>query len=417
MSSFHSWRAILIITFAACFAGAELKATADDWPQFLGPQRNGVASNEELLDKWGDNGPERIWSHKCGEGFAGVAVKDDRVFLFHRKKAIDIVECLNAKDGTLNWQKDFVASYGGGATADLGPRCVPLVHGDSVYCFGAAGTLRRLSQRDGKELWSKNLFELYKANTGYFGAGSAPMIAGETIVVIVGGRNAGIVGLDLDGNERWKTEPDTASYSAPVGLDFEDKKCVACVSKYHLKIIEVESGKVLLEQEFGKRGPTVNAAAPLVFDNKLFITAAYNIGGRMISLESKKTLWANDTSMSSQYSTAIPYKGHLIGCHGREDFGDGTLKCVRAQDGKVVWSESGTGICHFIKVGERALVWNVDGSLRLIQLRTDKYQELAQATIFEGNSKSLPALSNGRLFVKANGDQGKGELVCLKVGR
>lgn len=389
---------------------------SDDWPQFLGKNRNGESENEKLLDKWPKDGPKKLWSKKCGQGYAGVAVKDDRVYLFHLLNGMDTVECLSADQGKPIWKSEFKSIYAGGATSDLGPRCVPLVHGDSVYCLGAAGTLRRLRIDNGKELWSKNLFKEYRAGSGYFGAGSAPIIVGETIIVIVGGREAGIVGLDLDGKERWKTESDTASYAAPIQLTFQKKQCVACVSKYFLSIVEVATGKVITKKAFGERGPTVNAASPLICEDKLFLSASYRIGARMLDLASMKTVWENDQSMSSQYTTCIFHRRHLFGSHGREDYQSGTLRCVRCEDGKVAWENPDSGTCHLIKVGERALVWNVEGNLQLIRLNPEKFDLLAEARIFKRNSKSLPALSNGRLFLKSNGGFEPGELVCLAVG-
>ena len=390
---------------------------ADDWPQILGTSRNGMATGETLLGAWPQAGPKKLWSVDCGQGYAGVAVKDNRVFLFHRLKKNDIVECLEAGTGKEIWKKEFVASYRGGFSSDVGPRCVPLVHGDSVYCLGAAGTLRRLSLKDGAVAWTQKLFDEFNANEGYFGAGSSPIIIDETLVVIVGGRKGGIVGFDLDGKLKWKTDPDTASYAAPIEIKFRGKVCAACVSKFTLKIVEVANGKVLWSQDFGKRGPTVNAAMPLKFDNRLFVSAAYNIGARMIDLDSEKTIWENDESMSSQYTTCIAFKNHLIGCNGREDFGNGSLRCIRASDGKVMWDERETGICHLIQVEDKALVWSIDGTLRLIGLNLEKYERLEKSQIFQQNSKSLPALSNGRLFVKSNGDENAGQLTCLQVGR
>ena len=404
---------LFVLSFFACVANL----SADDWPQILGPNRNGRANGETLLEKWPAGGPEKIWSRPCGTGFAGVAVSDDQVYLFHRMRDRDLLECLEAATGQLVWKQDFQAVYRGGFSSDTGPRCVPLVSGGHVYLYGAGGTLRKLARKDGNQVWSRNLFAELRADEGYFGAGSSPILVDGVLVVIVGGKKGGIVGINEKGETIWKTEPDTASYSSPVALTFQKKKCVACVSKYRLKIVGVASGEVLLDQAFGERGPTVNAAAPLVFENRLFVTAAYRIGARMISLENRETVWENDTSLSSQYTTSLFDRGYLYGCNGREDFGNGSLRSVRAADGRVMWEEKRSGICHLIQVGQRALVWNIEGVLKLVELNPERYVELASAEVFSQNSKSLPALSNGRLFVKANGDQQPGKLVCLKVGK
>lgn len=391
--------------------------SADDWPQILGPDRNGSADGEQLFDQWGSQGPKRLWEHECGEGFAGVAVRDQRVFLYHRDAGQDILECLEAATGKQVWKKSFKAIYRGGVSSDRGPRCVPVVAGDSVYCYGAAGTLRRLLAKDGSLLWSRNLFDEFDANEGYFGAGSTPLVLKDRIVIVVGGRKGGIVAFDLDGKLLWTTPRDTASYSSPVALTYRERPCVACVSKMTFRIVDIKSGEILFDQEFGKRGPTVNAACPLISNDRVFLSAAYNIGARVIDLKTNRTVWSNDQSLSSQYSTAVLFKDHLYGCDGREDFGNGNLRCVRFSDGQVLWRKEGTGICHLIRVGDKALVWHVDGRLDLIQLDPKEYRQLDTAEIFKQNSKSLPALSNGRLFVRSNAEGRPGKLVCLQVGR
>ena len=159
---------LFVLSFFACVANL----SADDWPQILGPNRNGRANGETLLEKWPAGGPEKIWSRPCGTGFAGVAVSDDQVYLFHRMRDRDLLECLEAATGQLVWKQDFQAVYRGGFSSDTGPRCVPLVSGGHVYLYGAGGTLRKLARKDGKQVWSRNLFAELRADEGYFGAGS-----------------------------------------------------------------------------------------------------------------------------------------------------------------------------------------------------------------------------------------------------
>ena len=125
---------------------------AGDWPQLLGPQRNGVAMDESELTPWPGSGPRELWAHQIGQGYAGPAVVGNRVVVFHRAGDKERVECLDASSGRSMWQTDFSANYRGGVNPDTGPRCVPLIHGQQVFLFGAAGDLHCVALESGPKL-------------------------------------------------------------------------------------------------------------------------------------------------------------------------------------------------------------------------------------------------------------------------
>ena len=129
--------------------------SASDWPQILGPNRNG-AVEEVLHQTWGKNGPAVLWKSEVGNGFAGVAVVDDRAIAFVREEDAEIVRCCSVTTGKVIWESGSPCSYQGGVSGDKGPRCVPLISDDRVFTFGVEGTLRCLSLSDGKELWNRN---------------------------------------------------------------------------------------------------------------------------------------------------------------------------------------------------------------------------------------------------------------------
>ena len=116
-------------------------AHGGDWPQILGPHRNGVA-DDETIAAWPKSGPKVLWDYELGQGFAGPAVSGGKVIVFHRVGDAERIEALDAKTGRRLWRTDFPATYRGGANPDTGPRCVPVIHGENVYLFGAAGDLQ-----------------------------------------------------------------------------------------------------------------------------------------------------------------------------------------------------------------------------------------------------------------------------------
>ena len=149
----------LLLAAAAAFAALHgAGAAADDWPQILGPQRNGQ-SGEQLAPQWPADGAAKLWSVPLGEGFAGAAVKGMRLVVFHRVGDLDRVECLHAGTGEPLWRADFAASYRGGVNSDTGPRCVPGIADGRVYAFSAAGDLHCLAMRNGENSRGVILFD------------------------------------------------------------------------------------------------------------------------------------------------------------------------------------------------------------------------------------------------------------------
>ena len=407
-------RRMLLLTLVSSFA---LDARAGDWPQILGPHRSGAAEYEPALSAWPVNGPQTLWAAKLGSGFAGPVVVRDQVLVFHRVDDNERVECFNVSDGRSRWQTDFPATYRGGVNPDTGPRCVPLIHVDKVYLFGAAGRLHCVNLSDGKPRWSRDVYRDFDGDEGYFGAGSTPIVAGEKLLLNVGGRNSGLVAFDLaTGATVWQVTSEKASYSSPTTAKVAGKTWVIFVTRLSTIAVDPMAGAIQFRFPFGQRGPTVNAATPLICDGHLFVSAAYRVGARYARLSDGKAqiIWQNDNVMSSQYSTCVFHQGHLYGTHGREDFANGEFRCVEASSGKLQWKSPGTGVGHVILVNDRMLMLNHEGRLRLARASPDKYQELASASVSTGITRALPALSNGRFYFRDNVGRG-GQLHCLKV--
>lgn len=392
---------------------------AGDWPQILGPHRSGVAVDEKLPDRWPAKGPALVWKVALGQGYAGPAVMGRQVVVFHRVAGQERVESVDLETGKSQWKADYPATYRGGIDPDLGPRCVPLIHAGTVYVFGAGGALHAVELATGKPRWSRDLFGDHQGDEGYFGAGSTPVIGDDKLLVNIGGKGgAGIVALDLaSGRTVWKATNEGASYSSPIVAQLGDTSAAIFVTRLNCVAVSPATGEVLFQFPFGKRGPTVNAATPVVVGDQLFLTASYNIGAQLsrVSPTASRTIWSNDDSLSSQYSTAVIAAGHLYGSHGREDIGKGELRCVRLADGKVQWSEADFGVAHLILGGDKLLAIRTDGRVTLLRTDPKKFQPLAEATLTSDTTRALPALASGRLVLRSNIRGGDGQLMCVDV--
>jgi outer membrane protein assembly factor BamB len=397
----------------------QVSAFAGDWPQILGVHRNGIAEDETLLDAWSDDGPKLVWEHSVGEGFAGAAIKNGIAILFHRQQDQEIVDAVDLTSGKLLWQKQFPTDYQSRISSDSGPRCVPTIDQEQVYLFGAAGDLHCLKVKDGAHLWSRALNKDYQADGGYFGAGSSPLVFDKKVFVNVGGKKAGLVALDAtSGKTLWAETTYQASYSSPVLIQLNDKPVITFVTRLDTVGVDPQSGASLFTFPFGERGPTVNGAIALPIDpQQIFLSASYGIGAKLVSLDDgkPKTVWENE-SLSSQYASAIFHDGYLYGTDGREDVGNGSLRCVDASNGKVRWSQS-MSVTHLILADGKLVAWSIDGTLRLIQPEPEAYRELAVTHVFQKNARALPALSQGHLLVRSNADEGDPKFKCLLIGK
>ena len=416
----HTIRFVFSMTFVVMLATDTSTTFAADWPQINGSNRNGIATGETLLSQWPDDGLEEQWSHPVGQGFSGPVVAGETLVIFHRPGKRYLVEALNAKTGKLIWNKELAAQYrGGGPDGDLGPKSTPLVHGKHIYLLGTGGNLFCLTLAHGTVVWQKNVLREYDSPTGYFGAGSSPIVINEKLLVNVGGKNAAVVAFDLEsGTEQWKSFDDRASYSSPIETNNGDEPVAVFVTRMHLIGLEPETGQVLFQLPFGKRGPTVNAAMPVRLSQHLFINAAYGVGAQWIAVNGKRAekVWDNDESFSSQYSTPVVAGGMLFGTSGREDYGNGSYRCVDPSSGKVMWKRDRFPVGHSILVGSQIIVLDSDGGFHVIAADASKFDRVYKTRLFDMKSRALPALSDGLFYARSNADHKRGELVCVRVG-
>ncbi len=393
------------------------RANAGDWPQILGPSRNGVAQGEKIATRFADSGPRVLWRRDAGQGYSGVAVSGDRAVLFHRVGNDEVVEAMNAANGKPLWKTNFPTKFQSQASSDHGPRCVPTIHGGKVFLYGAAGGLYCVSLESGRKLWSRQALKDYDAREGYFGAGSSPIVVGDRLLVNVGGyrAGAGIVAFDLEtGKTLWKATDEQASYSSPVAATFAGRPQVVFITRYNTLGVNPANGAVLWKFAFGKRGPTVNAANPLVLGEHIFATSSYGVGAVLAKIDGgqARAEWSNDETLSAQFTTPVEKGGYLYGIDGREDVGVARLRCIDSKTGRVQWTQERFGNSLLILAGETLIIQTTDGEIVLAEANPKAYRELARAKVADAKAFALPALAAGRLYIR-----GPRELKCLDLRR
>jgi len=257
----------------------------------------------------------------------------------------------------------------------------------------------------GKRKWSRDTRKDFIFREGYFGAGSSPIVVDEKVLLNVGGEGgAGIVAFSMETGETvWKATQEAASYASPVAANVGGEPLVLFVTRLNFIGIDPDTGDVAFRVPFGRRGPTVNGANPLVVDGEhVLLTASYGIGAKLVRIAPAKVsaLWERRDVLSSQYPTPVLFDGAVYGVDGREDGPPADLRCIDPRTGDAHWTEAGFGMATFILADGLLLAMKTDGQLVIIEPSQQQYRELARFRLFDSTTRALPALADGKLYVR-----------------
>ena len=388
---------------AVIVAAAAGHVAAQDWPQFLGPGRDGRYTGPPLAESWPGGGPTQLWSRPVGAGFAGPAVAGGRVILFHRLGGREVVEALDAGTGDTVWRYDYATSYRDDFGFDEGPRSVPVVHDGRVYTFGAQGQLHAVDLETGSGVWRVDTHARYGVRKGFFGAAGSPLVEDGRVIANVGGRRGGIVAFDAaTGDELWTATTHEASYSSPAAGTFGGRRLALVFTRTGLVGLDPATGEVRFENRWRSRlGASVNAATPLVVGDRVFISASYGTGAALLRVDGGTLAeeWSGDDSMTNHYATAVIHDGVLYGYHGRQEYSP-SLRAVDLRSGAVRWSEDRFGAGTVTLAGGLLVILRESGELMLAEATPEALRPLARARILPGVVRAYPALADGRLYAR-----------------
>ena len=389
-------------------------ASAEDWPQFRGPDRDGAYRRAATVAPFSDSGPELVWDRHVGAGFSAPVVADGRLVVFHRLGGQEVVEALDAGTGSTVWKSERPTSYRDDFGFDNGPRATPVISGGRVYLFGAQGVLTCLDFNDGREVWSVDTHREFSVPKGFFGAASTPLVLDGRVLANVGGSpQAGIVAFDADtGETLWTATDHEASYSSPVAAAFDGRQLAVFFTREGLAALSPESGEVLYERRWRSRSrASVNAATPIVFGDVVFLSASYGTGSVAARLCNREieVLWSGEDVIDNHYSSCVRSGRTLFGFHGRQEYGQ-TFRAADLLTGKVLWSASGLRAGSVTRVGDRLLLLLERGELVLAAASREKFEVLARAQVLAGETRAFPAVAGGLFFCRD-----KDTLACYRL--
>ncbi len=390
-------------------------AVADDWPQWRGPNRDGVWPDAPRLERLPAELKPR-WRRPVGGGYGGVAAAGGRVYLMDRLKQPREVEralCLDAATGKELWAHEYAVSYGKMEYGN-GPRSTPTVHGGRVYTFGALGHLHCLDAATGKVVWARDTVKDFNGRVPTWGHACSPLLDGERLVVQVGGRpDACLVALERGtGKEIWRSLPDRPGYSSPVLLDTGNGRLLVYWTPEHVAGLEPETGKVRWRVPFEGITYDVSISDP-VFADGVLLASNYWSGSKALLLDGRggepRVAWEG-RQLSLLMSTPLVRDGHAYALDRHRG-----LKCVELHGGKVKWegehiTPRGTNPqATLVWAGERALALNERGELLLLELSPRGCRRLGQAKVI-GRTWAHPAYAGGCIFARSDV-----EVVCVPL--
>lgn len=425
-------------------------AMADDWPQWMGPGRDGLWRETGIIREFPSDGPKVRWRVPIEGGYAGPAVVDGRVYVMdyqapgdrspdpgrrNELRGFERVLCFDAAHGALLWKHQYPCDYK--ISYPAGPRATPLVHDGKVYALGSEGDLRCLSAQDGELLWSREFKKDYGISTPIWGFTGHPLIDGEKLFCLVGGPGSVVVAFHKDtGEEIWKgLSAQEPGYSPPTLIETPQGKQLVLWHAESINGLDPESGKVHwtipLAPDYGMSIMAPQQAGDLLFAGGVGMQAVLlRLKGEEEREEGEEAgveeVWrgTRDTGLYPVCSTPLIVDGYLYGCCNR-----GELRCVKLETGERIWEtyaattgrdRGNSGTAFIVKNDDVFFLMSETGDLIIARLSPDGYEELSRAHLLEPTGDAFgravvwshPAFADRCVF--ARNDK---ELICVSLAQ
>ncbi len=383
---------------------------AGDWPQWRGPERNGISQETGLLKEWPKEGPHLNWQVKdLGDGYSTPSIVGEHLYLISNKGMKDeSAHALSVNDGRVIWSRRL-----GKVGVNIGPqypgaRSTPTVDGDLVYALGSDGDLACLDAKTGEDRWKKNLRSDFGGVPGMWAYSESPLIDGDVLVCTPGGATATMVALDKkNGNVVWKSAvpgADKAAYASVIVVTTGGIKQYVQFLAKGLVGVDAKTGKFLWRYDKTAIGSPANIPTAVAYENYIY-SASGRAGSGLIALKTKdQTVEADQVYFNKKLPNAIggavEIGGFLYGTSA------GGLQCVVFTTGQQKWQNHGVGAGSLCYADGRLYVHGEEkGDIALVECSSDGYHEKGHFSPpnpperRKGKAWSYPALADGRLYV------------------
>ncbi|MBN1798433.1 MAG: PQQ-binding-like beta-propeller repeat protein [Spirochaetales bacterium] len=400
---------LCIVIIIGCFYSSCSKteqpksaAAGPDWTRWRGPNADGTYPETDWNPSVINQELKPLWTFTPGKGYSSVVTKGDLLYTLGYDKGQDTVFCLNDRDGSVVWSYSYDCKPG----EYSGPKATPFIDGDSLYSLSQEGHVFCFNAQNGNIIWQKHLNDL-GAQAPTWGFAGSPVIQGDVLLL-----NACESGVALDkqtGEVIWQSKASATGYSTPVLYEQGGIRYIALFGQRAVYGVEFETGKVAWSLPW-QTSYDVNAADPIIFDNKVFISTNYRRGCALADIQTAppQFLWKSDL-FSSHFSSFVYNRGYIYGNDGAASGaagGFGFFRCIDAQTGEDMWFES-AGLGSLIMVGEKLILLDDQGNLKVAEATPDEYREIAAGVLPRGLYWTPPVFCKGRLYIRNNA---RGEL-------
>jgi len=397
------------IALGLCLGAFVLPAA--DWPQWRGPQRNGISAETGLLTEWPKEGPRLVWQVKeIGSGYSTPAVAGDRLYLLSNQGLDnEFVQALGAKDGQRIWSQRI----GKVGNPDQQPnypaaRSTPTVDGEWLFALGSDGDLACLKRATGKVRWQKNLRKDYGGQPGTWAYSESPLIDGGAVVCTPGGGEATLAVLDKKTGELiWKCAVpggEQAAYASAIVIEAGGVRQYVQILQKGLVGVEAKTGKLLWRYDKTAKGSPAVIPTPVASGDFIYSAGARNGGGGVRLKADGGTFEAEQVYFSPKLPTsvggAVKVGEYLYGTSA------GGLLCLEFTTGNVKWDDRSIGAASLCYADGRLYLHGENGEVALVEATPEAYREKGRFSPPDppdrGASKAwaYPVVANGRLYIR-----------------
>jgi len=398
-------RRVTYLLLALCLCLPTLLSAAD-WPQWRGPNMDGISPEKGINKDWTAKIPAMLWQMPMSDnGFAGPSVADGKVFIIDHVGAKDIVRALNLQTGKEIWNfpYDDAAGDNYGFT-----RSTPVYEQGKLYILCWLGTVYCLNAKTGEQLWTRDLIHDFNGRLPTWNLAMSPLIDGEKVIFCPGGDKAAVVALNKNtGVTIWQGGgSDKAGYATPVVATILGVKQYVVFDGTALIGVKADDGTLLWRYPW-QTSYDINAATPIVGGSFIFITSGYGVGCAMLEITKDGPVKRWQTkAMQSHFNTPVYYKGYFYGITD-----PGNLICLDPKTGEAVWKHPGFEKGGVVAEEDVLLaLGGKTGELVMVKLTPDNYQELGRCTPLGGQSWTSPIIANGKIILR-----NRKMLACLNL--
>jgi outer membrane protein assembly factor BamB len=385
---------LVFVVLCASYATAQKPG---EWPQWRGPNRDGISKETGLLKQWPTEGPSLVWKATgAGTGYSSLAISGGRIFTMGVRRDREYIIAFDVATGKEVW-----ATANGGVFSNNrgdGPRGTPTVEGTRLYALGGNGDLSCLETASGRVVWTMNVLQKFGGSNIKWGISESPLVVGEKVLVNAGGPEASVIALNKkDGSLIWKSQSDAAGYSSAMLVTNGATTHVVVVTDQRAIGLDLKDGKLLWSYKRAFND-VANVATPVIRGNRVFLSSDYGTGAGLVEIKADNT--AQEVyftkEMRNHHSSSILIGDYLYG------FSSGILTAMKFDTGEVAWRDRSVGKGSLVYADGYLYAFSENGVVGLVEATPTAYVEKGRFRIQQDSLPTWthPVIAGGRLYLR-----------------